>query len=145
MLLDWAPSVDEGACQYESSTAVCQAYPSTAAGTCYEAAVRGDQQLWPSVTAHLVQHHKISACLCLLTAITYMHTEYMLNFQASVSGNGQRFSVSQMRLWHSPCQHTPLGCNLVSHVSACWLTGLGLGTPSRYLARTISWNACKLL
>ena len=26
-----------------------------------------------------------------------------------------------------------------------WLTGLGLGTPSRYLARTISWNACKLL
>ena len=69
----------------------------------------------------------------------------MLNFQASVSGNGQRFSASQMRLWHSPCQRTPLGCNLVSHVSACWLTGLGLGTPSRYLARTISWNACKLL
>ena len=26
-----------------------------------------------------------------------------------------------------------------------WLTGLGLGTPSRYLARAISWNACKLL
>ena len=25
-----------------------------------------------------------------------------------------------------------------SHVSACWLTGLGLGTPSRYLARTMS-------
>ena len=50
-----------------------------------------------------------------------------------------------MRLWHLPCQRTPLGCNLVSHVSACWLTGLGLGTPSRYLARTISWNACKLL
>ena len=69
----------------------------------------------------------------------------MLNFQASVSGNGQRFSASQMRLWHSPCQRTPLGCNLVSHVSACWLTGLGLGTPSRYPARTISWNACKLL
>ena len=23
------------------------------------------------------------------------------------------------------CQHTPLGCNLVSHVGACWLTGLG--------------------
>jgi len=37
------------------------------------------------------------------------------------------------------------GCKLVSHVSACLLTGLGLGTPSRYLARTISWNACKLL
>ena len=69
----------------------------------------------------------------------------MLNFQASVSGNGQRFSASQMRLWHSPCQRTPLGCNLVSHVSACWLTGLGLGTPSRYLARTLSWNTCKLL
>ena len=43
------------------------------------------------------------------------------------------------------CQRTHLGCNPVSHVSACWLTGLGLGTPSRYLARTISWNACKLL
>ena len=69
----------------------------------------------------------------------------MLKFQASVSGNGQRFSASQMRLWHSPCQRTPLGCNPVSHVSACWLTGLGLGTPSRYLARTISWNACELL
>ena len=27
--------------------------------------------------------------------------------------------------------HTPR-CNLVPHVSACWLTGLGLGTPSRY-------------
>ena len=40
--------------------------------------------------------------------------------------------------------HTPW-CNPVSHVSACWLTGLGLGTPSRYLARIISWNACKIL
>ena len=50
-----------------------------------------------------------------------------------------------MRLWHSPCQRTPLGCNLVSHVSTCWLTGLGLGTPSRYLARMISWNALLLL
>ena len=69
----------------------------------------------------------------------------MLNFQASMSGNGQRFSASQMRLWHSPCQRTPLGCNLVSLVSACRLTGLGLGTPSRYPARTISWNACKVL
>ena len=38
-----------------------------------------------------------------------------------------------------------IGYMLVSHVSACWLTGLRLGTPSRYLARTISWNACKLL
>ena len=47
-------------------------------------------------------------------------------------------SASQMRLWHLPCQCTPAGCNPVSHVSACWLTGLGLGTPSRYLARTIS-------
>ena len=69
----------------------------------------------------------------------------MLNFQASVPGNGQRFSASQRRLWHSPCQRTPLGCSLVSHVSACWLTGLGLGTFSNYLARTISWNACKFL
>ena len=50
-----------------------------------------------------------------------------------------------MRLWHPPCQRTPLGCNPVSHVSACWLTGLGLGTPSRYMAKKISWNACKLL
>ena len=39
-------------------------------------------------------------------------------------------------------QRTPLGCNLVSHVSVCWLAGLG--KPSRYLAKTISWNACKL-
>ena len=39
--------------------------------------------------------------------------KFMLNFQASVSGNGQRFSASQMRLWHSPCQRTPLGCNLL--------------------------------
>ena len=37
---------------------------------------------------------------------------------------------------HNGADH--LGCNLVSHVSACWLTGLGLGTPSKYLARTIS-------
>ena len=41
-------------------------------------------------------------------------------------------SASQMRLWHLPCQCTPAGCNPVSYVSACWLTGLGLGTPSRY-------------
>jgi len=35
---------------------------------------------------------------------------------------------------------------LVSHVSACWLTGLGFRhTPTRYLAGMISWNACKLL
>ena len=33
----------------------------------------------------------------------------MLNFQAYVSGNGQRFSASQMRPWHWPCQRTPLG------------------------------------
>ena len=32
----------------------------------------------------------------------------------------------------------------MSDVSACWLTGLGIGTPSRYLARTISCNACRL-
>ena len=41
--------------------------------------------------------------------------------------------------------HAPLGCSSVSHVSACWLTGLGLGTPSKHLASTISWNAFKLL
>ncbi len=35
----------------------------------------------------------------------------MLISQASVSGSGQRFSTSQLRLWHSPCQRTPLGCN----------------------------------
>ena len=28
--------------------------------------------------------------------------------------------ASQMHLWHSPCQRTPLGCILVSHVSAYW-------------------------
>ena len=39
----------------------------------------------------------------------------------------------------------PLGCNPVSHVTACWLTGPGSGTPNRYLARTLSWNACKFL
>ena len=66
----------------------------------------------------------------------------MLIFQASVSGNGQRFSVLQMRLWHSPCQRTPFGCSPVPHVSACWLTGLGLGTPSRYLARTPESHYC---
>ncbi len=27
----------------------------------------------------------------------------------------------------------------------CYIGILGLGTPSRYLARTISWNACTLL
>ena len=67
---------------------------------------------------------------------------WLLTCELSQVGTG--FSASQMRLWHSPCQRTPLGCNPVSHVSACWLTGLGLGTSSRYLARTISWNACKL-
>ena len=35
----------------------------------------------------------------------------MLISQASVSGSGQRFSASQLHLWHSPCQRTPLGCN----------------------------------
>ena len=39
----------------------------------------------------------------------------MLNFQASVLGNGQRFSALQMRLWHSPGQRTPLGYNSVAH------------------------------
>ena len=34
----------------------------------------------------------------------------MLIFQASVSVSGKRFSASYMRLWHSPCQRTPLGC-----------------------------------
>ena len=31
----------------------------------------------------------------------------------------------------------------MSHVSACWLTGLGV-RHSRNLARTVSWDACKL-
>ena len=72
-------------------------------------------------------------------------TSNLLRIEAESSINGQRFSAAQVRLWHSPCQRTPLGCNPVSHVSAFWLTGLGLGTPSRYLARIICWNACKLL
>ena len=59
------------------------------------------------------------------------------------SVNAAGIDCLSMRLWHLPCQRTPIECNLVSHVSACWLTGLGLGTPSRYPARTISWNACK--
>ncbi len=33
-----------------------------------------------------------------------------------LSDSGQRFFASQMRLWHSPCQRTPLGCHVVSHV-----------------------------
>ena len=41
--------------------------------------------------------------------------------------------------------NVPLECTLVSHVSTCWLTGLGVGTLSGYLARTISWTACELL
>ena len=68
-----------------------------------------------------------------------------LYVSTAVWGNGQRFLPPKMRLWHLPCQRTPHGCNPVSHVSACWLTGLGLGTPSRDLARTSSWNACKLV
>ena len=36
-------------------------------------------------------------------------TGNMLMSQAFVSGSGQRFSASPMRLWHLPCQHTPLG------------------------------------
>ena len=83
----------------------------------------------------------LSSQFFLLSALD--STYHVLSFQASVSGNGQRFSASQMRLWHLPCQRTPLGCNPVSHVGARWLTGLG--TPSRYLARTNSWNTCKLL
>ena len=48
--------------------------------------------------------------------------------------SGERFSASHMRLWHSPCQHTPLGCNLCP-VSACrLLQNQDSGTPSRYLA-----------
>ena len=49
----------------------------------------------------------------------------MLIAQASVLGSGHKFSASQMHLWLLPCQRTFLGCNSVSHVSACRLTGLG--------------------
>ena len=59
-------------------------------------------------------------------------------------GEDTSFICCQRLVWHSPCQRTHLGCNSVSHVSACWLTGLGLSTLSRYLARTINWNACKI-
>ena len=72
-------------------------------------------------------------------------TTHMLTFQASVSGNGQRFfCLANASMALALSAHT-LGCNPVSHVSACWLTGLGLSTPCRYLARMLSWNACKLL
>ncbi len=35
-----------------------------------------------------------------------------------------------------------ISCLILLHVSS---QDKGLGTPSRYIARTISWNACKLL
>ena len=47
-----------------------------------------------------------------------------------------------------PVSAHPLGaiqCLMLANYSACWLTGLGLGTPSRYMVKKISWNACKLL
>ena len=69
----------------------------------------------------------------------------MLMFQASVSGSGQRFlclTIASMALALSA--HTPW-VQLVSHVSTCWLTGLGFRHTSRDPTRTISWNACKLL
>ena len=46
--------------------------------------------------------------------------------------------------WRTRLTEMHASCTPVSHVSACWLTGLGLGTPSKHLARTISWNAFKL-
>ena len=81
--LDWAPSVDAGACQHVSSTAVCRAYPSTAAGTCYEAAGRGDRELWPSLKAHLGQHNKLSARLCGLAVTTYtqLHIPFVHHYK----------------------------------------------------------------
>lgn len=81
LLLDWAPSVDEGACQYESSTAVCPAHPSTAAGTWHEAAVHGDQKLWPSLMAHLRPHNILSACLCCLAMDTYIQLHFLVVHQ----------------------------------------------------------------
>ncbi len=86
LLLDLAPSADEGACQYESNTAVCPAYPSTAAGTCCEAAVHGDQQLWPSLMAHLGQHNNLSACLCLKITCLYLKSLTKKNVIWYISG-----------------------------------------------------------
>ena len=101
----------------------------------------------PSVAQHLYQVHIMHVHLSIYTPPPQRSTQpwvkaamcqdvmqqvsgssltgNMLMSQASVSGSGQRFSASPMRLWHSPCQCTPLGCNLVSRVSACWLTELG--------------------
>ena len=42
-------------------------------------------------------------------------------------------------------QRTPLGCNLVSHVSAHWLTGLGFRHTSWVPGKNISWFACEML
>jgi hypothetical protein len=52
------------------------------------------------------------------------------------------YEVKLLDFFVSSFLFTPLECNSVSLVSACWLTGLG--TPSRCLVRMISWNACKL-
>ena len=50
---DWAPAVDERACQCVSDIAVCLGCPSSAAGTCYAAAVHETQGLMPSPVVHL--------------------------------------------------------------------------------------------
>ena len=53
------------------------------------------------------------------------------------------FRPLQMRLWHLPCQRTPLGYNLVSTVS--------IGARTRTQAHlvgtwpTISWHACNIV
>lgn len=45
LLLGWAPGAAEEACRYGSGTAVCPAYPNSAAGTCCAAAAHGGRGL----------------------------------------------------------------------------------------------------
>ena len=45
--------------------------------------------------------------------------------------------ISQCQAFHVGRPGT-IQYNPVSHVSACWLTGLGLGTPGRYLAKHLA-------
>ena len=79
-------------------------------------------------------HHKESAGSSESDVYVVIHSDMslsgsslggnMLIFQASVSGSGQRFfCLANASMALALSAHTPW-VQLVSHVSACWLTGL---------------------
>lgn len=70
--LDWAPAVDERACQCVSRIAVCLECPSSGADTCCAAAVHGARGLMPSPMVHLGSIPKRFACFACCERLMYI-------------------------------------------------------------------------